>query len=111
MGALVWFARGNLRRPWHEDVSMYDSSLGGYGVMAGTFPQRLVEQVGSYDERWRFKKEYQGGRGPRAAALLAADPLGDVETVLPIVRDPGIKWKTPPLPRHPLRDARQVSLA
>lgn len=31
--SLIWFARSNMRRKWHPEVLMHDSSLAGYGVM------------------------------------------------------------------------------
>jgi hypothetical protein len=79
IGNLIPFARTNVRRQWHEEIMATDASPGGYGVCRSVLPASHVEDIGRYDERWRFKVEYEQGQGPRAAALRAMDPLTDIE--------------------------------
>ena len=47
---------GNLRRPWATRVFCSDASPAGYGLLEGNFPIEDVESVGSWNERWRFKR-------------------------------------------------------
>ena len=73
---MLFFARAEFRRPWGGEVVMTDAAPNGFGVVEGSFPSSEVEQIGAFDERWRFKPEYrkEGGEAPREAALRALDP-------------------------------------
>ena len=63
---------------------MFDSSLGGFGILKAALGKLEVENIAKFDERWRFKKDYQGSQQARKKALPHADPFSDPSTVLPV---------------------------
>eukprot|EP00973_Karenia_brevis_P049466 6862914-Karenia_brevis.AAC.1 len=87
---LIAFARTNLRRPWATCVTMVDSSLSGFGIVESEWTKEHVREVASFDERWRFKVEYQESQDPAGSNILEADPFSDPNTVLPM--SPAGRW-------------------
>ena len=60
---------------------MSDASPAGYGVVEGKFGAKEVWDVGKFNEKWRFKIEYESEGGAKAKALGQLDPLRGLETV------------------------------
>ena len=83
---LLDLAFSDFRRPWSDEVLCSDSSLSGFGLVSKVFDRASVAKEGAYDERWRFKRRFRAGEGPRGAALRALDPFTSLDTVLPMQR-------------------------
>ena len=62
---LLIFARSDLDRPWHPAALMLDASLSGYSVAERDKDYALVQSVGEWDERWRFRRELDVGARAR----------------------------------------------
>ena len=62
---LLIFARSDLDRPWHPAALMLDASLSGYSVAEREKDYALVQSVGEWDERWRFRRELDVGARAR----------------------------------------------
>ena len=55
----------DLRLPWSEIVTVADASPQGFGICEKVFPSETVEQVGQWQERWRYKRTPIEGWAPR----------------------------------------------
>lgn len=71
----------DLRREWSETVHCTDASPDGYGVCTRSLDAKLVESMGRWNERWRFRRLDPDQWGPRRRAL-GVDPFSDVSAVL-----------------------------
>ena len=71
----------DLRKQWSETVQCTDASPDGYGVCTRSLDAKLVESMGRWNERWRFRRLEPDQWGPRRRAL-GRDPFSDGHTVL-----------------------------
>ena len=84
---------------WAEEVCATDASLGGFGVVSGTFDSSTVRRVASTTEKSRYKRCMPGADGVRARNVLDLDPYldprtvldedGDFNALLPVVEEDG----------------------
>ena len=68
----------DLRLPWSQVVTVTDASQQGYGICEKEFSEKVVSQVGRWQERWRYKGTSVEEWAPRRRAL--GDPLVDPVT-------------------------------
>ncbi|CAE7448154.1 unnamed protein product, partial [Symbiodinium necroappetens] len=53
---LVPLLVGDIRKEWSETVTVTDASPMGYGVCESRLPYSEVQQMGRWNERWRFRR-------------------------------------------------------
>ncbi len=83
ISSLLIFAQCDLTREWEPGALCSDASLSGYAVCRNTrLSASQAEQVGRFDERWRFART--PGVAPRDSSL-DANVLHDISTVIPDV--------------------------
>lgn len=46
----------NLRRPWAKTIVCSDASPSGFGLIQREASEEQIKDVGSWNERWRFKR-------------------------------------------------------
>lgn len=71
----------SIRRPWSDDVLCSDASPDGHGLCSRHLPTNVIDSIGRWNERWRYKRLEPEHWQPRQRAL-GLEPLEDVETVL-----------------------------
>lgn len=59
----------SLRRPWSDVVTCTDASPDGYGICQTTLPNETVNNIGRWQERWRYKRLPPSEWAPRRRAL------------------------------------------
>ena len=70
---------GDLRRPWSSTVHCSDASPEGYGICSRELPDIEVRELGSWQDRWRFKHLDPAEWRPRQR-FSGLDPLRDMCT-------------------------------
>jgi hypothetical protein len=103
----------DLSATWTTDVLAVDACESGFAVMKSSWAVKDVEEVGRWDERWRFKSEDPAALCPRRRALqhLNEDFLDDPWTVSPaldgIIRPgPTVDKTFPDVPPERLQQKR-----
>ena len=76
---LVPLLVGELKRPWSTTISCSDASPEGYGVCQRQLDKQCVHELGSWQDRWRFRHLEPGLWRPRERAQ-GLDSLGDFRT-------------------------------
>lgn len=70
---------GDMRQPWSGKVTCTDASPEGYGICERDLEENMVDEIGKWQERWRFKRTPIEEWKPRERAL-GLDPLRDFNT-------------------------------
>ena len=78
MADLLPLARFDMRQKWAPTRFHVRREHRLFRVMGADMPQGEQDVVGGYDERWRFRLEYEPGEVPRADCLLSANPFSDM---------------------------------
>eukprot|EP00435_Cladocopium_sp_Y103_P007924 s2848_g2.t1 len=71
----------SIRRPWSDEVLCSDASPDGHGLCSRHLPMNVIDSIGRWNERWRYKRLEPEFWQPRQRAL-GLDLLGDVGTVM-----------------------------
>ena len=82
MACLVPLLFSDLTREWSSCVTVGDASLSGLGVCERTLDVDTVREIGSWRERWRFKRLDPLEWAPRKRALGELDVVTDPQTVV-----------------------------
>lgn len=70
---------GDIKRPWSTTVSCTDASPEGFGIVEREMDIGDVQSMGSWNERWRFKRLPVSSWRPRDRAL-GKDVFSDIST-------------------------------
>ena len=70
---------GYMKRDWSTTVSCSDASPQGYGVCQRELDPPLVESLGAWQDRWRFRHLDPSQWRPRER-FAGLDPVSDVRT-------------------------------
>lgn len=70
---------GDLKRPWSTGLLCSDASPNGYGICERFLPSSDVEQLGRWQDRWRYRHLDPAEWQPRQRAA-GRDVLGDIST-------------------------------
>ena len=76
---LVSLLVGELRRTWSSTIHCSDASPEGYGICKRELPESDVRELGSWQDRWRFKHLDPAEWRPRQR-YAGQDVLGDLRT-------------------------------
>ena len=69
----------DMRRPWSNTVFCSDASPEGYGITERNLDVSTIDQIGLWQERWRYKRTPPDQWRPRERALQL-DPFSDINT-------------------------------
>lgn len=78
---LVPMLVAHLRTPWSSTITCTDASPAGFGICETEQSPEMVEALGRWQERWRFKRLPPEQWAPRQR-YAGLNPLGDVRTVV-----------------------------
>eukprot|EP00435_Cladocopium_sp_Y103_P070321 s689_g35.t1 len=70
---------GDMRRPWSNTVTCTDASPEGYGICERSLDIDVINNIGLWQERWRYKRAPLEHWKPREKAL-GMDPFKDLNT-------------------------------
>eukprot|EP00438_Fugacium_kawagutii_P025119 Skav230792 [mRNA] locus=scaffold312:103074:108500:+ [translate_table: standard] len=68
-----------MRRPWHTDVTCTDASPSGFGICQTTLDKQSVQEMGKWQDRWRFRHLDPAEWRPRMRTQ-GLDPIRDAAT-------------------------------
>ena len=71
----------DIRRPWSSTISCTDASPAGWGIVERQIGDSVVQSIGKWQERWRFRRLDPSEWKPRGRAL-GLDPFRDIRTVV-----------------------------
>ena len=75
----------NLRRPWSPEIVCTDASPSGWGVCRAPIKASRAAEMGSWNDRWRYRRLDPDEWAPRRRALdgYGKDPFLDLSSVDP----------------------------
>lgn len=79
LAGLLPMIRADMRSPWSRRACVSGASPSGFGICEASFETSVVREIGSWKERWRYKRLPPEEWGPRERAL-GRNPLADLST-------------------------------
>ena len=81
MSAIIPLLVTDLAKPWADEVMCSDSSTEGLGVCVRLGDAEEISTIGSWQERWRFRRLDPSEWKPRCRALDELAEITDPRTV------------------------------